>query len=201
MSASATAQIADTRGLTPIAPRSIVRFGMLTFLASEAMLFAGLIGAYIVLRVSQGEAYFPTGFVKLPVRETFIATIVLVASSGTCHWADTLVAKGKRGTWALFLTIVLGSLFLANQANEWMHLKHEGMWFNTMGTYASNFFVLTGFHGLHVFIGVLLLIASWVLSLLGKFDGSNHNFLMCASFYWHFVDIVWILVFTIIYLW
>ncbi|MBS0658162.1 MAG: heme-copper oxidase subunit III [Verrucomicrobia bacterium] len=198
---SSASAVADNRGLHPVAPNPIVRFGMFTFLASEAMLFAGLIGAYIVLRVSQGDAYFPQGATKLPVLQTLIATVVLVASSFTCHWAEVRVRKGKRGTWALFLTIVLGSAFLANQAYEWNHLKHEGMWFNTMGTYASNFFVLTGFHGLHVFIGVLLLIASWLLSMAGKFDGSNHNFLECASLYWHFVDIVWIVVFAIIYLW
>jgi cytochrome c oxidase subunit III len=198
---SSASAVADSRGLHPIAPNSIVRFGMFTFLASEAMLFAGLIGAYIVLRLSQGEAYFPTGYIKLPVQQTLIATFVLIASSFTCHWAEVRVKAGKRATWALFITIFLGSAFLANQVYEWQHLKHEGMWFDTMGTYASNFFVLTGFHGLHVFIGVILLVTCWLLSMMGKFDGSNHNFLDCASLYWHFVDIVWILVFAIIYLW
>lgn len=197
---SATA-VADHRGLHPVAPNPIVRFGMFTFLASEAMLFAGLIGAYIVLRLSKGADYILPSYTELPVKQTLIATAFLIASSFTCHWAEVRVRNGKRGTWALFLTIALGVIFLGNQVYEWMHLKHMGMWFDTQGTYASNFFTLTGFHGLHVFIGILLLIASWLLSLAGKFDGSNHNFLECTSLYWHFVDIVWIVVFAIIYLW
>ncbi len=173
---------------------------MFTFLASEVMLFGGLIMAYVVLRVSQGGHYIPEGAPKLPLLQTGIATVVLVSSSFTAHWAEVRVRKGKRASWQLFLTIILGTAFLLNQAYEWNHLYHEHMWFNTFGTYGSTFFVLTGFHGFHVFVGILLLIFSWLLSLAGKFDGSNHNFLECTSLYWHFVDVVWILVFTILYL-
>ncbi len=197
MDAHATALIGP--GLNPVQPNRMVRFGMFTFLASEAMLFAGLIGGYIVLRLSNPN-YIPAG-VHLPVLQTLAATAVLVGSSFTCIWGERQARAHKRPTWALFITIVMGSLFLLNQVFEWSHLYHEGIWFNTYGTFASSFFTLTGFHGLHVFIGVLLLIAAWMLSLAGKFDGNNHNFLDCASLYWHFVDIVWIVVFAIIYLW
>ena len=185
-------------GLNPVQPNRMVRFGMFTFLASEAMLFAGLIGGYVVLRLSNPN-YFPAGK-ELPVLQTAIATVVLLASSATCVFAERNARAHKRPTWWLFITILLGTAFLINQAVEWTHLYHEGVWFNTYGTFASNFFTLTGFHGLHVLIGVLLLVASWLLSMAGKFDGSNHNFLDCAALYWHFVDIVWVVVFTIIYL-
>ena len=185
-------------GLNPVQPHRIVRFGMFTFLASEAMLFAGLIGGYIVLRLSNPN-YVPAG-VKLPVLQTLIATAVLIGSSFTCVWGERLARAHKRPTLALFITIVMGSIFLGNQVYEWSHLHHEGIWFNTYGTFASSFFTLTGFHGLHVFIGVLLLIAAWMLSLAGKFDGNNHNFLDCAALYWHFVDLVWVFVFTCFYL-
>ena len=98
------------------------------------------------------------------------------------------------------LTILLGAIFLANQAYEWNHLYHEGLWFNTYGTYASTFFTITGFHGFHVFVGLILLSITWVLSVMGKFDGHNINFFDCVALYWHFVDIVWIVVFIILYI-
>ena len=200
MSAIATAEIADPRGLNPVAPRSIVRFGMFTFLASEVMLFAGLIGGYIVLRKSMGAAFVPEGAPHLPIAQTAYASIFLISSSFTCIWGENRVVKGKRASWPLFITILFGAVFLANQAREWIHLKEEGLWFNTYGTYASTFFTITGFHGLHVFIGLILLTITWLLSVAGKFDGHNHNFIDCVSLYWHFVDIVWIVVFMILYL-
>lgn len=199
MSATATADLAH-KGLNPVAPNSIVRFGMFTFLASEVMLFAGLIGGYIVLRKSAGAGFVPEGAPHLPIQQTLFASVFLISSSFTCIWGENRVAKGKRGSWALFITILFGAIFLANQAYEWMHLKHEGLWFDTFGTYASSFFTITGFHGFHVFVGLILLTITWLLSIAGKFDGTNHNFLDCVSLYWHFVDIVWLVVFTILYI-
>lgn len=198
MSATATADLAQ-KGLHPIAPHRIVRFGMFTFLASEVMLFAGLIGGYIVLRKSLGPAFVPELAPKLPIQQTLIASVFLISSSFTCIWGERRAIKGKRATWPLFITILLGAIFLANQAREWHHLKEEGLWFNTFGTYASTFFVITGFHGFHVFVGLVLLSVTWLLSLMGKFDGHNINFFDCVALYWHFVDIVWLFVFTILY--
>ena len=71
---------------------------------------------------------------------------------------------------------------------------------SALALYASSFFVITGFHGFHVFVGLILLSMTWVLSVLGKFDGPNINFFDCVALYWHFVDIVWIVVFTILYI-
>jgi heme/copper-type cytochrome/quinol oxidase subunit 3 len=137
---------------------------MLVFLASEAMLFAGLIGGYIVLRIAQGPgAWPPPGApeigVKLP--PTFLNlvmitnTVILLASSVTYHWGEVRMRKGGSGLIGYGLTALFGTIFLGVQAWEWMHLKHEGMWFNSYGIYGSCFFTMTGFHGLHVFLGLL----------------------------------------------
>jgi heme/copper-type cytochrome/quinol oxidase subunit 3 len=199
MSATATADLIH-KGLHPVQPHKIVRFGMFTFLASEVMLFAGLIGNYIVLRKSLGPNFVPHGAPELPVIGTAIASIFLISSSFTCIWGERRAVRGKRASWPLFLTILLGAVFLGNQVREWHELYEHGLWFNTFGTYASTFFAITGFHGLHVFIGLILLTITWFLSVAGKFDGHNINFFDCVALYWHFVDIVWIVVFTILYI-
>jgi cytochrome c oxidase subunit III len=180
---------------------NIVRFGMLTFLASEAMLFAGLICGYMVLRSGAGaDWHMPEALKNGPTLiQTIVATCLLISSSFTLHFSETKLIRGTGGKLLLLATIILGSLFLANQANEWNHLFHEGFWFNTAGIMGSSFFVLTGFHGMHVFIGVLLLITCLVRSLLGKVTPEKHGFVECTGLYWHFVDIVWVFLFTILY--
>ena len=181
---------------------NIVRFGMLTFLASEAMLFAGLICGYMVLRSGAGaDWHMPEALKSGPTLiQTIVATCVLISSSFTLHFSEIKLIRGTGGKLLLLATIILGSLFLANQANEWNHLFHEGFWFNTAGIMGSSFFVLTGFHGMHVFIGVLLLVTCLVRSLLGKVTPEKHGFVECTGLYWHFVDIVWVFLFTILYI-
>jgi cytochrome c oxidase subunit III len=181
---------------------NIVRFGMLTFLASEAMLFAGLICGYMVLRSGAGADWHMPEALKngATLIQTIVATCLLISSSFTLHFSEIKLIRGTGGKLLLLATIILGSLFLANQANEWNHLFHEGFWFNTAGIMGSSFFVLTGFHGLHVFIGVLLLITCLVRSLLGKVTPEKHGFVECTGLYWHFVDIVWVFLFTILYI-
>jgi cytochrome c oxidase subunit III len=181
---------------------NIVRFGMLTFLASEAMLFAGLICGYMVLRSGAGaDWHMPEALKNGPTLiQTIVATCLLISSSFTLHFSEIKLIRGTGGKLLLLATIILGSLFLANQANEWNHLFHEGFWFNTAGIMGSSFFVLTGFHGMHVFIGVLLLITCLVRSLLGKVTPEKHGFVECTGLYWHFVDIVWVFLFTILYI-
>jgi cytochrome c oxidase subunit III len=182
---------------------NVVRFGMLTFLASEAMLFSGLICGYMVLRAGAGSAWqmpegLKSGFVLV---KTIAATSCLIASSFTLHFSEARLIKGTRyGKLLLILTILLGTLFLCNQADEWRNLFHEGFWFNTAGIMGSCFFVLTGFHGCHVAIGVLLLIVSLIRAFTGKITPTKHGFLECTGLYWHFVDIVWVFLFTILYI-
>lgn len=182
---------------------NIVRFGMLTFLASEAMLFSGLIGGYIVLRSGAASGWEMPEALKGAdtMIKTSIATACLLSSSFTLHFSEGRLISGRKGgKWLLLLTIVLGCLFLLNQVLEWIHLYREGFWFNTAGIMGSCFFVLTGFHGMHVFIGVILLVVSLLKALFGQVTPHRHGFLECTGLYWHFVDIVWIFLFTILYI-
>ena len=175
-------------------------FGMTIFLASEAMLFAGLIAGYIVLRLSS-PAWPPSAeYPKLPVVLTGINTVFLITSSFTYHFAEVAVKKGKKGTAWLFLTVLLGSLFVGVQAYEWYHMHHEGLWFNTGGVYGSSFFVLTGFHGLHVLIGVLMIAWALIRQLGGAYTAQSHTYLILAGMYWHFVDVVWLFLYSVLYL-
>ena len=175
-------------------------FGMTIFLASEAMLVAGLIAGYIVLRLSS-PAWPPSADLpKLPVVLTGINTVFLITSSFTYHFAEVAVKKGKKGTAWLFLTVLLGSLFLCIQGYEWYHMHHEGLWFNTGGVYGSSFFVLTGFHGLHVLIGVLMIAWALIRQLGGAYTAQSHTYLILAGMYWHFVDVVWLFLYSVLYL-
>ncbi len=191
-----------TMDAVPKAGPNVVRFGMLTFLASEAMLFAGLICGYMVLRSGAGAGWqLPEALKSGPTLiKTSIATALLLGSSVTLHFSESRLIKQSGGKLLLLATVLLGSLFLANQADEWRNLFHEGFWFNTAGIMGSSFFVLTGFHGMHVFIGVLLLIATLIRALSGKVTSSRHGFLECVGLYWHFVDVVWVFLFTILYI-
>ena len=185
---------------TPHAPPRTAIFGMTLFLASEAMLFAGLIGGYVVLRLSS-PAWPPSPeYPQLPVLLTGINTVFLVTSSFTYHFAEVAVKKGKSGLFWLAVTILLGLLFLGIQAYEWTHLYHEGLWFNKGGVYGSSFFLLTGFHGAHVAVGVLMIIIAFFRQLGGAYTAENHTYLILAGMYWHFVDVVWIFLYSVLYL-
>lgn len=184
------------------APPSTCKFGMIMFLASEAMLFAGLIGGYIVLRLSQPQwPPFPDS-PALPWLLTGINTIFLVSSSFTYHFAEGAVKKGKTGLFWLLASIFLGTVFVGVQCYEWWHLHHEGLWFNKGGVYGSTFFLMTGFHGAHVIIGVLLMVWVFLRQLLTRcYTPARHVSLENVGLYWHFVDGVWIFLYAIVYLW
>lgn len=191
------------------APPAVCRFGMIMFLASEAMLFAGLIGGYIVLRLARGEPWPPEGAPDIGVqwpltslnKVMIINTIILIASSFTFHAAEAaVIKKGKKGLGWMLVTLVLGTIFLSVQAWEWMHLRHDGLWFNTFGIYGSCFFVTTGFHGAHVFIGLLLILWCFLRQLFfGSITKERHASLANVGLYWHFVDVVWVFLYTILY--
>lgn len=206
-SVAATAHIGEAEH--PSAPPSTCKFGMIMFLISEGMLFAGLLGAYIVLRWTEngfpwqaGHAWPPNpDLPALPWEITGINTLFLVASSITYHFAEERVKKGKSGLVLLFFTIVLGATFVGIQCYEWWHLHHEGLWFNTGGVYGSTFFAITGFHGVHVAIGVLLIIWCFLRQLFTRcYTPERHVSLQNVALYWHFVDVVWIFLFVLLYL-
>ena len=182
----------------------LAKFGMITFLASEAMLFAGLISAYLILWISRGSAYEPEWLKEenftWPLLLTGINTVFLLTSSATLYMGEQAVVKNKPITGWLALTTLLGAIFVGVQCYEWTHLFHENVWFHTGGTYTSNFFTLTGFHGLHVSIGVVFLGITTLMAAAGSFTPHRHSFMTCVSLYWHFVDIVWVLLFTVMYI-
>ncbi len=194
--------------------------GMLLFIASEVMFFAGLFAAYFSIRAGYTEVlngvathvWPPTAYKGLlnPFELTTTsgalnlilpATIILILSSATCQigvWA--IQRDDRRGlTRAFAVTLVLGITFLLLQAFDYSVLIHEGL---SMGatTFGTTYFTLTGFHGAHVFGGVLMLAVVLYRGMAGQFSAKHHDMVEAASLYWHFVDVVWILLFSILYL-
>jgi cytochrome c oxidase subunit III len=129
------------------------------------------------------------------------ATIILVLSSFSCQIGVWAIRRGdRRGlTRAFAVTLVMGVTFLLLQAFDYIVLMHEGL---TMGatTFGTTYFTLTGFHGAHVFGGVLMLSVVLYRGMAGQFSAKHHDMVEAASLYWHFVDVVWILLFSILYL-
>lgn len=178
-----------------------VRMGTLLFLASEAVFFALLIIAYIFYRSEWATAGSP--FVHaLDVTLTGIFTVCLLLSSGTIWLSERSLSRGNQTMMRVWLlaTLVLGAVFLAGQGFEYSRLFSDRITLGT-GLFGTTFFTLTGFHGLHVLLGLIALGIIFLLALRGVFRGPHSSALAAASLYWHFVDMVWIAVFSVIYLW
>jgi cytochrome c oxidase subunit 3 len=190
---SVTTETAET-ARSPRAP-SIVGVGVVVWLASELMFFAGLFGAYFTLR-SVNDAWPPDG-VELPTARTAAATAVLIASSGTMHLAiEAARREDRRGAirW-LVVTAVMGAVFLTNQLVEYA----EAPFAIDDHAYGSIFYVMTGFHGLHV-IGGLVFIGAVAVTIAGRSQAPVHRTVEVCGYYWHFVDVVWVAMFSTIYL-
>ncbi len=177
------------------------KLGIWLFLASEIMFFTGLIGAYIVLR-TQNLATWPVPSTVLNIPLTALNTFILICSSMTLVLGLSSIQRGyKEGLHVgLFLTVLLGSLFLSIQAHEYHELIHYREFTISSSIFGSCFFTLTGFHGTHVFVGVVWLIVIFIRSLCGKFSPQDYAGVEFVGLYWHFVDLVWIILFTILYL-
>jgi heme/copper-type cytochrome/quinol oxidase subunit 3 len=191
---------------TPSARRGLDSFtsgklAMWLFLASDAMGFMGLIGAYMVLRISSSNWQITGRDPNLGIGLTAFMTFLLILSSVTMVTALSAIQKGNRKGLLLWLgcTILGGAGFLGLQAYEWTHLMHQGL-LAPKSNYAATFFMLTGFHGLHVTIGVIYLSCIWVRSKQGAYTAQSRSPVELVGLYWHFVDLVWIVLFTIIYL-
>lgn len=173
--------------------------GMILFVTSETMFFGALFGSYLTIRfrtVAQGSSWPPEG-IHLDMWLPLLLTAVLLGSSVTVHHATQRARAGDlRGLerW-LAGTIALGILFLGGQAFEYSQLGF------TLGdnAYTTLFFTLTGFHGLHVLIGVVMLLVAVVYARGGRVSARRHGVPEAAAFYWHFVDLVWVALFTMIY--
>jgi cytochrome c oxidase subunit 3 len=201
------------------------RWSMSWFIFSEVMFFAAFFGALFYVRnisvpdlggpltgrllwpgyAAQWptvgpyiqQAFSPMAAIGIPL----LNTIILVSSGGTLTLAHHALKSGHRGAlkfW-LFVTIALGFTFLCLQAYEYTHAYSELNLKLSTGVYGSTFFMLTGFHGFHVTIGAIMLTVMLVRAFRGHFDAEHHFAFEAAAWYWHFVDVVWLLLFVLVY--
>jgi cytochrome c oxidase subunit III len=183
---------------------SIQWWGMMFFIASEALIFANLIAAYLYLEIrDQGTAatFVLPGGGHLDWAYALGNTIILLCSSIPARLGGAGIAKGNRTQQllGLLIAIILGAIFLSGQIYEYSGLlgQHFSPSYQAFG---SSFFTLTGFHALHVSIGLLFLIIIFIRSLRGDFTPKKHFGVQAAEMYWHFVDLVWVVVFTVVYI-
>jgi cytochrome c oxidase subunit III len=197
------AEVHEHHGPPPIHYSSRVSpsvLGMFLFIASEIMLFGSFFTVYFFDRVVNhgiNGQWPPDGFHR-PVFVALINTLILVTSSATMHWADTSIKKGNRaGLQAgLVLTLCLGLTFLLTQVIEYHRLR-----FNTGDTsFAATFFGLTGLHGAHVFVGLTILLVMTIRAFRGHFSPEQHHGVEIGGIYWHFVDVMWIVVYVTVYI-
>ncbi|MEM7516097.1 MAG: cytochrome c oxidase subunit 3 [Planctomycetota bacterium] len=175
------------------------KFAIWLFLATEVMFFTGLIGTYIVIRM--GTPAWPNPEERLAVNLTAFNTFVLITSSWFMVKSIEAAARDNQAgvvRW-LFATILGGTFFAGVQAYEYYELFHHGALPN-VDLFWSTFYAMTGFHGLHVIAGVIWLICLLPPAMKGKFNSKNFVALELGGLYWHFVDLVWVLLFTIVYL-
>ena len=162
-------------------------------------IFGALFSAYFTFQ--RLADHWPDVDVHLPVVKTGIFTLFLFASSATIHKADGHLRRGEHKqfrTWWL-LTIILGGVFLVGQVLEYRELLSHGLGL-TSGQFMTSFYLITGTHGIHVAGGLIYLIIVYIRAVKGQFDEHRHAAPETASIYWHFVDIVWVFVFTIFYI-
>jgi cytochrome c oxidase subunit 3 len=172
--------------------------GFIIFLCSESVIFLAFFAAYALLK-STATSWLPPGVEGLEWRTPLQFTVVLVSSSGTIAVAEHFL--GQKRLWAfrafLLLTMAMGSVFLYGQASEW-----SGLLFGfTSGTFGGLFYLLTGFHGLHVATGILLMGLMLGRSFYpGNYDNGEQG-VIAVSLFWHFVDVIWVLLFLLLYAW
>ena len=187
------------------------KLGMWVFLGSECLMFAGLISTYMLYKNRPGgiesvrgrdiasSAVRPSQLFDIPF--TSVTSFVLLASSLTMVLAVNSAARNDMQRMRIWLgsTAALGSLFIGGQVYEFTTFHREGLGFTT-NVASSAFFTLTGFHGVHVTIGILMLLVTIAMSIRGRIPHSRAEAVEIVGLYWHFVDVVWILIFTIVYL-
>jgi heme/copper-type cytochrome/quinol oxidase subunit 3 len=176
------------------------KVGMWSFLGSECLLFGALISTYLLFKgQSEPGTITPADVFDIPY--TSVSSFVLLMSSLTMVLALAAIQRGdhRRTRVWLLTTALLGASFVAGQAYEFTVFVREGMNLR-VNLFSSSFFVLTGFHGAHVTIGVLMLLSLYSLSLRGRLPQSKAETVELIGLYWHFVDIVWIVIFTLVYL-
>jgi heme/copper-type cytochrome/quinol oxidase subunit 3 len=175
------------------------KLGFWIFIGSESLFFGTLIATYMVYEGASVVGPYPPDILDIPL--TTISTFVLLMSSLAMVLAlDSVMKANRRGAiiW-LLVTAGLGTLFLGFQAYEFTHFYQEGLRLDT-NLFGSTFFILTGFHGAHVAVGVMWLLILWIEALRGRLFPKDALKVEIAGLYWHFVDVVWIVIFTLVYL-
>ncbi|MBB4694407.1 aa3-type cytochrome oxidase subunit III [Paractinoplanes abujensis] len=178
---------------------NMVSVGTIVWLSSELMFFAALFAMYFSIRAADYSMWEEhTKHLDLPYATTF--TVILVLSSVTCQLGVFAAEKGDVFALRRWFTItfVMGLIFVLGQANEYRTLVSEGVKLNGDG-YGSMFYLTTGFHGLHVTGGLIAFIVYMIRTTMGRFTPAQATSAIVVSYYWHFVDIVWIALFAMIY--
>lgn len=173
-------------------------FGVVMFLVAESAIFLGLFSAYLIYR-SMMPVWPPEGTPERELLLPGINSIILIASSFVMHQGQAAIKKNDNASLQKWfgLTALMGITFLAGQVYEYFHLE-MGL---TTNLFASCFYVLTGFHGLHVTFGLMLILAVlWRSRTSGHYSAQSHFGVEAAELYWHFVDVVWIILFILVYL-
>lgn len=208
---------------TPVVQLGL-RYGMILFIASEVMFFAGFFWMFFEMAIfhdarthipevgawadtaAAWSTWPPKGVETLDAWQLpLLNTLILLLSGTTVTWAHHALASGNRKATkiGLAITIALGVLFTAVQAYEYSHIIHEHLFFNeeaaNSGLYGSIFFMATGFHGFHVLVGTLFLIVCLLRLMAGQFTPQKHFGFEAAAWYWHFVDVVWLFLFAFVY--
>ncbi|MCU1593232.1 MAG: ctaE [Frankiales bacterium] len=180
---------------------NMVSVGTIVWLSSELMFFAALFAMYFTIRSVTGNANWPPEHVHLNVTYSAFFTTILILSSFTCQWG---VFKAEEGnvygmrTW-FFITFLMGLTFVLGQAYEFRSQYGEGNKLSTDG-YGSVFYLTEGFHGLHVIGGLVAFVFVLIRSTVGRYTPEKATSAIVVSYYWHFVDVVWIGLFATIYL-
>ena len=176
---------------------------MLLFITSEVMFFSGLFAAYFNVRANASGGWPPEEFSHTLQIFPLVgpATVLLILSSFTCQFGVWAIRRGDRVAFIrnFAVTVVIGVVFLIMQATDYSVLGAEGLTLSS-GTFGTTYYTLTGFHGAHVFGGVIMLAVVLYRGLAGQFSPKHHDAVEAASLYWHFVDVVWILLFSLLYL-
>jgi len=178
-----------------VPPRGKV--GMLSLIVAESAIFAIFIVAYIFYIGKSLDGPTPRQILNVPI----FTTICLLSSSFTMHWAVAALRKGKTGAFGAFwfVTLALGAIFLIGTGREWHHLIYQEDFTITTNLFGTTYYSLVGLHASHVLVGLIVLVTVMVLTLLGKVKQEHSERCEVISFYWHFVDTVWVVVFTVVY--
>ena len=178
---------------------SNVKLGMWLFLGSECLLFGGLISTYMLYRGRVSDGPTPEQIYDIPF--TSVSSFVLLMSSLTMVLAVSAANRQDDRNTNLWLTVtaILGATFVGGQVYEFTAFYREGLGFTT-SLFGSSFYTLTGFHGVHVTVGIIMLMALVGMVRRNRIPGSKAETVEMIGLYWHFVDIVWIVIFTLVYL-